>query len=253
MNEEDVIVKRFKELAQRAYAGNYYTCTGFLGIAQISLLKKLFASDGDIKGMPYMLYGGMDGCERCMAAFGSSELFGYEYEFPIDCVIIKPRMQKYADRLSHRDVLGAVLNLGTDRSNTGDIYLKDNVAYMFCAQSMSSYITDNLEKVKHTFVTCSVADTLPDFMDNRITEKCHAASERVDALVSAAYKLSRGKAAALIKSGRIYINGFLCESAGRAVKINDIVTVRGFGRFEYMGVEKTTAKGRFVVTVCKWC
>ncbi len=47
--------------------------------------------------------------------FGSEELFGYQCEFPVSCVLIKPRMQKYADKLTHRDILGAVLNLGTKK------------------------------------------------------------------------------------------------------------------------------------------
>ncbi len=253
MNEEDIIVKRFKELALKAYNGGYYTCTGFLGIAEISLLKELCAKDADMRDIPYTLYGGMPGCERCMAAFGSRELFGYDHVFPIECVVIKPRMQKYADRLSHRDILGAVLNLGTARSAIGDIYISDNTAYMFCAENMREYITDNLEKVKHTFVTCEIADSLPDIESSRKTEQYQAASERMDAVVSKAYKMSRSDALALIKSGRAYINGFSCESAGRVLKANDIVTVRGYGRFEYMGVAKTTAKGRLIITVNKWC
>ena len=252
MNEEDIMVKRFKELAQRAYNNGYYTCTGFLGIAEISLLKELFLKDSDIKGMPYMLYGGMQGCERCMAAFGSEDLFGYKYAFPIECVIIKPRMQKYADRLSHRDILGAVLNLGTVRANIGDIYLKDNIAYMFCAENMSAYITENLERVKHTPVHCEVTDSIPCIEDNKIIEQYQTASERIDALVSKVYKISRNEAAALIKNRRIYINGFGCESAGHNVNVNDIITVRGFGRFEYMGIVKKTAKGRLVIMVSKW-
>lgn len=138
MNEGEIIERRLKELALRAYANGYYTFTNFLGIAEISMLKKLYMTDADLKGMPYVLYGGSKGCERCVAAFGSEELFGYQCEFPVSCVLIKPRMQKYADKLTHRDILGAVLNLGTKRDTIGDIYINDNEAYMFCLDTVGS-------------------------------------------------------------------------------------------------------------------
>lgn len=252
MSEEDIIIKRYKELALRAYEGGYYTTTGFLGIAEISLLKKLYLNDADVRKIPYILYGGALDCERCMAAFGSKEMFGYEYEFPIECIMIKPRMQKYADRLSHRDILGAVLNLGMIRANIGDIYLKDNIAYMFCADSMSEYITDNLKKVKHTYVLCEVTKQLPDITCSREVKQIIVPSERTDALVSKVYGISRNEALSLIKGGRVYVNGFLCESAGRTAAANDIITVRGFGRFEYEGVMKVTAKERLAVKISKW-
>lgn len=252
MNEEEIVIKRYKELAERAYNDGYYTCTGFLGIAQISLLKELFIKDPDLRNMPYILYGGMKDCERCMAAFGSSEFFGYEYVFPIDCITIKPKMAKYADRLSHRDILGAVLNLGMTRSNIGDIYIEDNTAYVFCAENMSAYIMDNLERVKHTNVVCTPADKLPDVSDNKNREQYRVTSERIDAAVSKVYKMSRNEALSLIKGNRVYINGFSCESAGRTLKKDDIVTVRGFGRFEYEGTVKTTAKGNLIISVGKW-
>ena len=39
---------------------------------------------------------------------------------------ITPVNSKFSDKLSHRDILGAVLNLGIDRSKIGDIILEDN-------------------------------------------------------------------------------------------------------------------------------
>ncbi len=50
-----------------------------------------------------------------MIQFGSYETLGYEEEFPITLIKISPLIEKYAESLSHRDYLGALMNLGIKR------------------------------------------------------------------------------------------------------------------------------------------
>ena len=49
MNEGEIIERRLKELALRAYANGYYTFTNFLGIAEISMLKKLYMTNAALR------------------------------------------------------------------------------------------------------------------------------------------------------------------------------------------------------------
>ena len=69
----------------------------------------------------YILFGGCDGTERNIARFGNSEELGYEEDFPIVCLEILPKSEKFAEPLCHRDFLGALMNLGIERKNIGDI------------------------------------------------------------------------------------------------------------------------------------
>ena len=55
---------------------------------------------------------------------------GYEEDFPISCLCVRPAARKFADELTHRDFLGALMNLGIDRSVLGDIIVKDNDAFV---------------------------------------------------------------------------------------------------------------------------
>ena len=77
-------------------------------------------------------------------------------------------------------------------------------------------------------------------------------SERIDAMIAKLYKMSRGDAAALIKGRKVYVNGVLCESNSYSPKEEDMISVRGFGRFKSLGVVNTTKKGNSVVRVLKW-
>ncbi len=252
MTEDEIIVKRMCELARRAYDNNYYTYTGFLGLAEISLLNTARKRDERMRHIPVTMYGGMDDCERVIAAFGSEELFGYAPEFPVACVMVKPRMQKFADNLTHRDFLGSVMNLGIERDTIGDIYIQDNVGYIFCMDNMADYIVSSLDRVKHTPVECSITDERPDVKQGLVETTVQISSERIDAVIAKLYKMSRSQADNLFKARRIYVNGSLCENTSYTPKSGEVITARGFGRCEYRGVVKTTGKGNLIVAVAKW-
>lgn len=53
----------------------------------------------------------------------------------------------------------------------------------------------------------------------------------------------------LFRAGRVYVNGRLTENNSYALKSGDAVTVRGFGRFTYVGEQGETRKGKTRVCV----
>ena len=69
----------------------------------------------EISYVPFDVFGGTENCERLMIRFGSEELFGYEEPFPICCLLAEPLIEKFADNFTHRDFLGAIMNLGIER------------------------------------------------------------------------------------------------------------------------------------------
>lgn len=113
--------KRFLELAEKSYRQNIFTFTGFLSMAE---QEALFEAMNTQKGYSFSLWGGSEGCERQMARFGSPEELGYEELYPIETLKVSPLLEKFADNFTHRDFLGAVMNLGIDRSTVGDIFWK---------------------------------------------------------------------------------------------------------------------------------
>lgn len=251
MSEEEQLKKRFLELADRAYTNCQYQFTGFLTLAETSLFLQ---TAREFPHVPFTLSGGIEDCERQMARLGSEEMMGYEEFFPICCIKAEPNMQKFADQLSHRDVLGALMNLGVERSTIGDILLCDNVAYIFCTEKMADYLTTELTQIKHTPVRCSVTETLPDISVLRKIEEMRVqiASLRLDAVIAKVYNLSRGDSLELFSSKRVFVDGKLCENNSYGVKENEVVSVRGFGKFKYLAQEGVSKKGKLNVTVGKY-
>lgn len=244
--EELQLRNRFQELADKAYNQNVYTFTGFLSLAQQDLF---LGMAGGINHIAYRLSGGGRDCERKMLRFGSPEEFGYEEAFPIACIRIRPLQKKFAEDLSHRDILGALMNLGIERSTLGDIFPADKEAFLFCQEKVAAFICDGLVQVRHTRVCCEQIEDMGDLpVREPVAEEITVSSERADGIIAKLYHLSREKSGQLFADKKIYIDGRLLENAGRSLKKDELVTVRGFGRFFYRGVRYETKKGRFCVS-----
>jgi RNA-binding protein YlmH len=97
---------------------------------------------------------------------------------------------KFADNLTHRDFLGSLMGLGLRREMLGDIIIKANVAYLVCLDTVSDFIINQLNKVKHTSVKCSLSTDIPtDVLPELKYEELIVSSERLDVLISAVYNL----------------------------------------------------------------
>lgn len=247
MSEEIELVKRrFLELAEKADRGAYYTFTDFLGLDEQSAYAEIRSKIRT----KCESFGGVPGCERVMLRFGDEEEIGYDMPFPIVCLKAEPISPKYADKLTHRDFLGAILNLGIERSVVGDIPIIDNVGYIFLAEDIAEYVLGSLTRVKRTDVRLSRIEELPEGELYRTEERrITMQSERLDAVIAKVYNLSRDDAQTLIHRRLVYLEGRLCEDVSRTPKSGDRISVRGHGRLIYRGAEGTTKKGKLAVKV----
>ncbi len=243
MNDElELLKKRFIELATKAERGLYFTFTNFLGLAEQSALAEI---ESKIRYAKPTIYGGAPGAERYIVRFGDEEEIGYSAPFPIICVKVAPVSQKFADKLTHRDILGSLMSLGIERDKLGDILLCDNVAYVFMHEDIAEYITRELTRVKNTDVSAEITETLPS--ENLYpTEKrtIQISSERLDAVIAKTYHLSRDDAQMLFRRSLVYVGGKECLSLSYTPKAGDKVTVRGYGRFVYLGYQSLSKKGK---------
>ncbi len=250
MQDNLAFKKRILDLANRCDRSGIYTFSDFMGINEQALF---FEMVPELSFVPYTLFGGGEDCERRMVRFGSPEMLGYEEDFPIRCLTIRPLAQKFADDLTHRDFLGALMHLGIDRDVLGDIIVRDNIAYLFCEDSIAEFLAEHLDKVKHTSVTCTVgtecpAEAKPIFSEEELV----VSAARCDSVVAKAYKLSRSESARLFAAKRIFVNGRQCENPGSVLKEGDVVSIRGFGKFIFDGIRTETKKGRIRVKILRY-
>lgn len=247
--EEELLKKRFTELADRSYSESRYTFTNFLNLNEQSLF---YLTVKENKGIKYTISGGISDAERVMVRFGDEAELGYDQQFPIAILSVSPLAVKYSEDLSHRDYLGALMNLGIEREMLGDIIIGKNEAYIVCHETMAEFISDNLTRVRNTSVKCGKVSGIPDEEKPSMAETLvQIPSNRVDAVIARVFNLSRSEAASGFKSGKVFINGRLCENTSHELNEGDRVTLRGHGRFIFKEITGTSKKGKLNIKVLK--
>ena len=252
-----------RDLYLRSQQNNYMTHTGFLSLSEQAEFSDLIKDLGQNEGLvihesEYLLYGGFDMSERRIACFLPSYMTKEDFltdqgKSPsgiLTCLSVRPVNARFSDDLTHRDHLGALMNLGIERDRIGDIICSPDHTLVSVLTGSAELIENELTRVKHTTVLCSripfsACDIEPNFTEIRI----NIASERADAVIACVFHLSRSSSLGLIKSGLVSVNGREITDAGFTLKAGDRVSVRSKGKFIYEGAGGLTRKGRTSATV----
>lgn len=247
--EELHMQKRFCDLASQAYSRNVPAFSDFLTLHELHIYQSTRAEFSYIDSETF---GGYEFAERQMAAFFPDALCCAK-EYPIACLEITPLQAKFSDALTHRDYLGAILNLGIDRCKIGDILIEENRALVFCHAQIAPYIEEKLCRIKHTSVKISGYRAEEIHYEPKIQEITGTvASVRLDSVLALAFRASRSSLVGLIEGGKVFVNGKLITSNGYSLKEEDVVSARGLGRFQYKGMGGQSKKGRSYVILWKY-
>ena len=258
-NDKDVLLleKRFTELSRNAYQRDIITYSDFLNLNEQNILHTL---PKDRLYTRFMSFGGYDTAERQMAAFIPDALYlrwgkkePENIDYPFRALRISPLNKKFAGELSHRDYLGAVLNLGIERSRTGDILIDGESALIFVHRDIANVVSGELTRVRHTSVR---ADELPlgkiSYTPSYEEIRGTVASVRLDSLLALAFSSSRTRLTGLIEGAKVYVNGRLVTSNGYQPAEGDVISVRGMGKFRFENSGSRTRKNRIMVVIFKY-
>lgn len=247
--EEQLFRKRIQELAETCFLRDVPANTDFLSLNEQTIFQSI---SGTLPPVRFVLTGGSSASERKVVCF----LPSYEEELsdpPFETLRISPANRKFAEELTHRDYLGAIMNLGIERSMIGDILLKDGDAYVFVLKKMSRYVEENLTSIRRTTVRVTVSPGAGEELSPEFEEISGTVSSiRLDSVVALAGRLSRTKAAAYIEGERVFVNGQTAVSPSRLLKEGEILSIRGIGKFLFKEAGGQTKKGRTVVTLLKY-
>lgn len=251
---EQALRKRFQELSRRADSRGIMLFTDFLSLYEQELLR----STKDMSsGVRLRLEGGYEQAERRIAVFVPEVLEDVEINLPFSRLAIQNRNLNYAENLSHRDYLGALVHLGIERNRFGDILLfpdqKEYQAVVFLDTRIASVALEELTRVKHTQVRCFLLEDSGFSYTPAYEEISGSVSSiRLDALISLAFHTSRSSLSNLIPSGKVFLNGRLVTQNHQAVKEGDLVSVRGYGKFSFGAAMEKSRKGRIFVKIKKY-
>lgn len=245
-NDDERII--YARVLDRAYAAQKsYTpqFSDFLDPYKLSVITPI-AEKEFLGELNIMVWGGFDEAERRKIGFFPQYTEAERNSFPIRCIKVSYN-GKFSRELTHRDFLGSVLGLGITREKSGDILIEDEAAYIFADNEVADFICVNLERVGHTKVNVSLLDSYSRPAKAGVEKRITLTSLRIDALLSGAFNLARGKTADLIKGEKAFINWVPVTSVSKPVNEGDTVTLRGHGRVVLKEIQGVTKKDRVAV------
>lgn len=232
---------------------NKITYTDFLNISEISVVKKLLKEE---RIQNYIIYGGKEETDRSLLIFYpekfSKEMVEKNFEKIFEVIRIKlPNNIKY----EHREFLSGIMKLGIIREKFGDIIVTDFGADIIVLSEISNILLNDLKTLtrfrKSEITIQSIKDL--SLLENEYEDiNIIVSSIRLDNFVAELANCSRNNSEEIINEGRVFINSINEFKASKKINVNDIITIRGKGKFIFDGIEKETRSGRYLLNMRKY-
>lgn len=157
---------------------------------------------------------------------------------------------KYATKfmtLEHKDVLGSLMALGIDRSKFGDIQIAEEEVQFAVTAELKDYMLANFTTVGKAKISITeVTDKSELIMSSEqwLESTQIVSSMRLDVVIAALTSFSRQKAVALIRGDKVRINWASENNVAAELFEEDVLSIRGFGRFKVIAIEGRTKKDK---------
>jgi len=221
--------------------------TRFLDPAQAALGGRLAQQ----YGCRFSCWGGFPDAERMIGCFHPYDEEISSDHYPLVC-LHSSYSSKFCS-ISHRDLLGAFMALGLTRSCVGDIIIVDSDVYLFAEEKTAPYIVQSLKEAGKVPLRFSVLDQIPEMPASRgVSFSAVVSSLRLDAVLAAAYRLSRSESAELIRAGLVKVNHVVCEHVDGIVQEGFLLSVKGKGRIKLVSINGFTKKQRIGISLFRY-
>ena len=158
------------------------------------------------------------------------------------------------NNIKHPDVLGALLNLGLERNDIGDIYIGDEVCEFVVLNKDKDFVKFNLSKIKNERVNIDfkkdniLSSPKIDYIENR----GFVSSLRLDNIVSEFINLSRSKAKILIQRRLVKVNYQIIDNPSKIIDEDSLISIRKEGRFIFDKIIGKSKKDNYHIEYRKY-
>lgn len=156
--------------------------------------------------------------------------------------------------ISHPDVLGALMNLGLDRNDIGDIYIGNDVCEFALLEKDKNFVKYNLSKIKNEGVNLKLKEdnTMPSLEIDYYNNMGFVSSLRIDNILSELINLSRSKAKTMIKRRLVKVDYQTIENPTREIEEGSLISIRYYGRFIFDEIKGLSKKGNYHIKYRKY-
>ena len=246
--EEQPFIEKTIDSCERILRNHQPILTDFVDPRQRTIVQNIVNSYMDLA---MFFDGGYEFAERGRILLAPSYYVPEDKEIGLHFFQVEGE-SKFFD-LAHKDIMGALLNIGLKREKFGDILITDETKQLIVADEIADYVRMEVQQIGKTRVLLGsiqrerVNPARTEYKELTFT----VSSLRIDAIVSHVFNQSRSKVADWIKGKHVKVNWQVVDQVDFKLEEGDIVSVRKFGRFRFLSEEGNTKKGRILIKVGK--
>ena len=235
-----------KLLQSISFVENRNTVTKFLtNFEQIVLSQIVAYNYSDFK---VEFFGGFDDAERKKAKIISNEYYDVDY----DIVCLKAKFNNKFNKVEHRNVLGAVHNLGINFNRFGDIIVLENEVYIFVDDEIADYIAMEFTKAGRVNLDFQRVDLTEVKIEKKYEDfEIVSSSFRIDSIVAKITNKSRSKVKEFLEQDFIKLNHVVLRNGEKNCTLEDIISIRKYGRFVVKGYTQNKKSLKYRITISK--
>ena len=235
-----------KLLQSISFVENRNTVTKFLtNFEQIVLSQIVAYNYSDFK---VEFFGGFDDAERKKAKIISNEYYDVDY----DIVCLKAKFNNKFNKVEHRNILGAVHNLGINFNRFWDIIVLENEVYIFVDEEIADYIVMEFTKAGRVNLDFQRVDLTEVGIEKRYEDfEIVSSSFRIDSIVAKITNKSRSKVKEFLEQDFIKLNHVVLRNGEKTCTSEDIISIRKYGRFVVKSYTQNKKSLKYRITISK--
>ena len=235
-----------KLLQSISFVENRNTVTKFLTNFEQIVLSQIVAYN--YSNFKVEFFGGFNGAERKKAKIISNEY----YEIDYDIVCLKAKFNNKFNKIEHRNILGAIHNLGINFNRFGDIIVLENEVYIFVDEEIADVISMELTKAGRVNLNFERVDLSDVTIEKKYEDfEIVSSSLRIDSIVAKITNKSRSKVKEFLEQDFIKLNHVILRNGEKICTTDDIISIRKYGRFVVKDYRQNKKSLKYRITISK--
>ena len=235
-----------KLLQSISFVENRNTVTKFLTNFEQVVLGQIVAYNYSDFKVEY--FGGFSDAERKKAKIISNEYYDMNY----DIVCLKAKFNNKFDKVEHRNILGAIHNLGINFNRFGDIIVLEDVVYIFVDEEIADFIAMEFTKAGRVNLKFDRVDLTNVQIEKKYEDfEIVSSSFRLDSIVAKITNKSRSKIKEFLEQDFIKLNHVVYRNGEKICNTDDIISIRKYGRFVVKNFKQNKKSLKYRITISK--
>ena len=235
-----------KLLQSISFVDNRNTVTKFLTSFEQVILEKIVACNYHDFSVEF--FGGFEDAERKRAKIISNEYYDVDY----DIVCLRAKFNNKFNTIEHRNILGAVHNLGINFNRFGDIIVIEDEVYIFVDEEIADFIAMEFTKVSRVNLNFERVNLMDISIEKKYDDfEIVSSSFRLDSIVAKITNKSRSKVKEFLEQEFIKLNHVIIKNGEKTCAVEDIISIRKYGRFIIKDYKQNNKSLKYRITISK--